>query len=73
MLGSDTTGTTLSNVFYYLLTNPHALQTLQIEIDDHFSAIEDVYSGENLRELKYLNAVMYGRNFPYSYLEHIGF
>ncbi|GJJ15315.1 hypothetical protein Clacol_009591 [Clathrus columnatus] len=57
LAGSDTTGTTLSNVFFYLLSNPYALQKLLSEIDNYFSAAEDVYSAD-LKELKYLNAVL---------------
>ncbi|KAF8520538.1 cytochrome P450 [Gautieria morchelliformis] len=56
--GSDTTGTALSNVFFYLLSNPENLARLQKEVDDAFPPGADIVSPSAAAELKYLNAVI---------------
>jgi len=56
--GSDTTGTELSNVFYYLLTHPKAMETIRNEIDSEFPAGAEIVAGVMLSNMKYLNAVM---------------
>ncbi|EIN09211.1 cytochrome P450 [Punctularia strigosozonata HHB-11173 SS5] len=58
--GSDTTGTALSNAFYYLLTHPPVYRRLQGEVDAAYANSGD---GENvdpavLSEMPYLNAVI---------------
>lgn len=58
--GSDTTSTTLSGVFYYLLTNPACYARLRAELDEAFPPGEgEPFDGTRLAELKYLNAIMY--------------
>ena len=58
--GSDTTATTLSNVFYYLLTNEEVLARLGKELDEAFPLGEgDPFDFTKLSELPVLNAVMY--------------
>lgn len=62
--GSDTTATTLSGVFYYLLSDPNrtSYMRLQAEIDAAFPlGVEDsdILDHTKLTELHYLNAVMY--------------
>lgn len=61
--GSDTTATTLSGVFYYLLTEPNlrSYKKLQAEIDDAFPPGVDggaAFDHGKLGELPYLNAVL---------------
>ncbi|KAI5119310.1 hypothetical protein M0805_004554 [Coniferiporia weirii] len=57
--GSDTTSTTLSGVFYYLLTHPEYYQRLRKEVDAAFPLGEgDPFDGTRLAELKFLNAVI---------------
>ena len=58
--GSDTTSTTLSGLFYYLLSNPHVYRRLQREIDTAFPPGEgDPFDTLKLSELPFLNAAMY--------------
>ena len=58
--GSDTTSTTLSGLFYYLLSSPHNYRRLQKEIDAAFPPGEgDPFDTLKLSELPFLNAVMY--------------
>lgn len=61
--GSDTTATTLSGVFYYLLSEPNlrSYKELQAEIDEAFPPGIDggaAFDHGKLGELPYLNAVM---------------
>ena len=57
--GSDTTGTALSNVFFYLLSNPDILARLQKEVDSVFPPGSDIFLSSNATaEMKLLNAVM---------------
>lgn len=60
--GSDTTSTTLSGVFFNLLTHPEYYERLRREVDDVFPPGEDPLSdanaGARMAEMKYLNAVM---------------
>jgi len=59
--GSDTTGTTLSNIFYFLLSNPEIYAKLQSEVEKEFPKGSDILadsSGKILRNMKYLNAVI---------------
>ena len=58
--GSDTTSTTLSNMFYFLLTNPRDFGRLREELDRAFPPGEgDPFDFTKLSELPILNAVMY--------------
>ena len=57
--GSDTTSTTLSGVFFYLLTHPRCYARLREEVDEAFPPGEgEPFDGARLAEMKYLNAVM---------------
>lgn len=60
--GSDTTSTTLSGVFFNLLTHPEYYERLRREVDEVFPMGEDPLSdanaGARMAEMKYLNAVM---------------
>lgn len=57
--GSDTTATTLSYLFYYLLANPEVLKRLRLELDEAFPVGEgDPFDFTRLSELPILNAVM---------------
>jgi cytochrome P450 len=56
--GSDTTATTLSCLFWFLLSNPQAYLRLQAEVDDFFPPGEDILSTAHHPEMSYLNAVM---------------
>jgi cytochrome P450 len=54
--GSDTTGISLSAVFYYLLKNPHAMRLLQEEID--YSGAPGPISFADAQKMPYLQAVI---------------
>ncbi|EJD00159.1 high nitrogen upregulated cytochrome P450 monooxygenase 2 [Fomitiporia mediterranea MF3/22] len=57
--GSDTTSTTLSGLFYYLLSNPNEYKRLQAEIDSVFPPGEgDPFDTTKLAEMPILNAVI---------------
>ncbi|KAL5498761.1 hypothetical protein ACEPAH_2116 [Sanghuangporus vaninii] len=57
--GSDTTSTTLSGLFYYLLSNPLEYKRLQNEIDTAFPPGEgDPFDTTKLAEMPFLNAVI---------------
>lgn len=57
--GSDTTSTTLSGLFYYLMSSPLDYQRLQKEIDTAFPPGEgDPFDTLKLSEMPFLNAVM---------------
>ncbi|KAL5514477.1 hypothetical protein ACEPAG_2565 [Sanghuangporus baumii] len=59
LAGSDTTSTTLSGLFYYLLTNPLDYRRLQKDIDTAFPPGEgDPFDTLKLSELPFLNAVI---------------
>ena len=54
--GSDTSGTCLSNMFFYLLSNLAAYRALQSEIDK--AEMDSTLDNAILAGLPYLNAVM---------------
>ncbi|THH07840.1 hypothetical protein EW146_g9188 [Bondarzewia mesenterica] len=54
--GSDTSGTTLANLFYYLLSDPPTYRRLQAEIDE--AASDTSLDVVVLANLPYLNAVI---------------
>ena len=57
--GSDTTSTTLANLFFYLITNQEVFSSLRAELDQAFPPEEgDLFDFSQLAELPYLNAVM---------------
>lgn len=57
--GSDTTSTTLSGIFFHLLSNPQYYGRLQKEVDEAFPPGEgEPFDGTKLAEMKFLNAVM---------------
>ncbi|KIJ23223.1 hypothetical protein M422DRAFT_276244 [Sphaerobolus stellatus SS14] len=59
--GSDTTGAALSNLFFFLLTNPDVYTSLQAEVDKEFPKGADILSAPSsniIRSMKYLNAVI---------------
>lgn len=56
--GSDTTATTLSSLFWFLLSNPQTYLRLQAEVDRFFPPGEDILSTVHHPHMSYLNAVM---------------
>jgi cytochrome P450 len=56
--GADTTSTTLSNIFYYLMSNREAYVKLQAEVDLFFPPGEDATDIAKHQKMDYLNAVM---------------
>ena len=54
--GADTTGTTLSAAFFYLLQNPATLQKLTDEVRTAFAHVEEIRGGAKLNGLLYLRA-----------------
>lgn len=58
--GSDTTSSVLSNIIYFLISNPHDYARLRDEIDRAFPVADvDHITTDNLANLNFLNAVMY--------------
>lgn len=55
--GSDTTGTALTNLFYYLMSNPETYRRLRKEVDDAFPPGSEIDT-KIVSELKYLQAVI---------------
>jgi cytochrome P450 len=55
--GSETTATTLSGTFYYLLRTPHAYEKLRQEVRQSFSRSEDIKIAP-LARMEYLTAVL---------------
>ena len=56
--GSDTTATTLANVFFYLMSNPEAYKRLQAEVDKYYPPGEDPLDPKYHTQMTYLDAVM---------------
>ncbi|EIN14547.1 cytochrome P450 [Punctularia strigosozonata HHB-11173 SS5] len=56
--GSDTTGTALSNAFYYLVTHPEAYRRLRTEIDSVAPRETEILDPSTLVNLPYLHAVI---------------
>lgn len=56
--GSDTTATTLSTLFWALLSHPTAYRRLQAEVDRYYPPGEDAVSTVHHPRMNYLNAVM---------------
>ena len=58
--GSDTTATTLTNLFYNIMTNADVMGMLRKELDEAFPPGEgDPFDFTRLSELPILNAVMF--------------
>lgn len=57
--GSDTTATTLSSLFWALLSHPTAYRRLQAEVDRYYPPGEDAASTAHHPRMNYLNAVMW--------------
>lgn len=58
--GSETTGSTTGFTFIHLMEHPHVLSRLQTEIDGvPLDPGHQVFSHSQLRDLPYLNAVIY--------------
>ncbi|KAL5478590.1 hypothetical protein ACEPAI_2774 [Sanghuangporus weigelae] len=57
--GADTTSTVLSGLFFYLLSDPPALDRLKEEVDSEFPVTEgDPFDAVKLARMPYLNAVI---------------
>lgn len=56
--GSDTTATTIANVFYLLLNHRDKYDLLQEEIDKYYPPGEDALNPKQYVEMPYLEAVM---------------
>ncbi|KAJ3518703.1 hypothetical protein NM688_g9401 [Phlebia brevispora] len=56
--GSDTTSGVLSNVFYYLLSNPEVYKRLQSEVDRYYPTSEDSLDPQYYPQMPYLDAVI---------------
>ncbi|KAJ7266574.1 cytochrome P450 [Mycena rebaudengoi] len=57
--GSDTTATVLSNILFYLLSNPESYARLQAEVDEAFPrGSEEPNNSATLANMAYLNAVI---------------
>ncbi|KAF8442381.1 cytochrome P450 [Boletus edulis BED1] len=56
--GSDTTATTLSSLFWALLSHPTAYRRLQAEVDRYYPPGEDASSTTHHPQMQYLNAVI---------------
>ncbi|KIV78195.1 hypothetical protein PV11_09935 [Exophiala sideris] len=54
--GSDTSSTTLSGCFWYLMRSPRVLKRLQDEVRSSFDDVEDIRWGTKLSSLTYLRA-----------------
>jgi cytochrome P450 len=53
---SDTTGTALAGLFFYLARYPACYKTLQQEIRSQFADVEDIVGGPKLLACKYMRA-----------------
>ena len=56
--GSDTTATTIVNVFYLLLQHMDKYRQLQAEVDKFYPAGEDALDSKHYVDMHYLDAVM---------------
>ncbi|KAH0833285.1 cytochrome P450 [Lanmaoa asiatica] len=56
--GSDTTATTLSTLFWALLSHPTSYRRLQAEVDRYYPPGEDALSIAHHSQMNYLNAVI---------------
>lgn len=56
--GSDTTATTIANVFFLLLQHKHEYRRLQVEVDKYYPAGADPLDSKYYLDMHYLDAVM---------------
>ncbi|KAH7913197.1 cytochrome P450 [Hygrophoropsis aurantiaca] len=56
--GSDTTATTLSSLFWFLLNNPITYRRLQAEVDKYYPPGESALDTTHHQQMSYLNAVI---------------
>jgi cytochrome P450 len=56
--GSDTTGFTMENATYLILSNPQVLQTLRQELDEASPHIQDTFDLDHVLRLPFLTAVI---------------
>ena len=56
--GSDTTATSLGNIFWYLLQNKNVYDGLQAEVDLYYPPGEDALDTRHHPKMHYLEAVM---------------
>lgn len=54
--GADTTKTTMTVVFYHLLSQPHYYKRLQAEIDMMFPSWDSSMDGSKLSQMPFLSA-----------------
>lgn len=59
LLGSDTTGGTLTILLFYLLRDRAVYKKLRDELDAHFHSIDEIDDPKGLQELPYLNGVVW--------------
>ena len=57
--GSDTTATTIANVFFLLLQHEEKYKRLQEEVDKYYPPGEDTLDPKHYVDMHYLDAVMY--------------
>lgn len=56
--GSDTTATSLSNIFFHLLNNRDCYRRLQAEVDEYYPPGENALDPQHHPRMPYLDAVM---------------
>lgn len=61
--GSDTTATTLSNIFFSLLSYPETYRRLQAEVDRYYPRGEDALDPRYYVHMSYLEAIMWVESF----------
>lgn len=57
--GSDTTASTLTAIWYFLMSHPMALERLRSEVDSVFPAGDEVLAYYKTADMSYLNGVMW--------------
>ena len=68
--GSETTATTLSNLFFLLMSHPRAYARLQAEVDKFYPADEDSLNIKYHGDMPYLNACMSVSDFLIPFCSH---
>ena len=56
--GADTASSTMTSIFYSLLTHPDMYKRLQAEVDHFYPQGEDPFNTKHHRDMHYLTAVM---------------
>ena len=62
--GSDTTSSTISHLFYFLLLHPECMARLRSEVDSATQNGRNLFDFRRHAELPYLNACMYAIALP---------